>query len=86
MIGVNFRMMFNAFWTHKFETGSFCAEIGDGFVFVFVAGDVVGEVGLHILNGKGLVHGSYKVIIEFESLEISSKISLPILPSPLATW
>ena len=59
MIGVNFGVMFNTLRTHKFKTGSLGAKIGDGLVFVFVAGDVVGKIGLHVLETEGFVHGSY---------------------------
>ena len=48
--------MFNALGTHELQTRSFRAEIGDGFSFVFVAGYIVGEIGLHIFDGEGLLH------------------------------
>lgn len=59
MIGVNFRVMFNTLRAHKFKTWSLGAKIGDGLVFVFVAGDIVSEIGLHIFKTKGFMHGSY---------------------------
>jgi hypothetical protein len=49
-------MMFNALGTHELQTGAFCAEIGDGFSFVFVAGYIVREIGLHIFDSEGLLH------------------------------
>ena len=59
MIGMNFGVMFNALRAHKFKTGPLGAKIGDGLVFMFVAGYVVGEIGLHVLETEGFVHGSY---------------------------
>ena len=56
MIRVNRRVMFNALGTHELQTRTFRAEIGDGFSFVFVAGYIVGEIGLHIFDGEGLLH------------------------------
>lgn len=56
MIGVDGRVMFNALGTHELQAGAFGAEIGDGLAFVFVAGDIVGEIGLHVFEGEGLLH------------------------------
>ena len=56
MIGVNRRVMFDALWTHEFEARSFCTKIGDGLSFVLVAGNVVSEIGFHVLECKGLLH------------------------------
>jgi hypothetical protein len=53
-------MHFDTFWTHKLETTALCAKVGDGLFFMLVAGDIVAEVGLHILECEGLLH--FKVI------------------------
>ena len=65
--------MFNTFRTHEFETRTLCAKISDGFMFVFVAGNVVFEVGFHVLKSECFVHGSYDIIFLISSS--SSKIS-----------
>ena len=62
MIGVNLRMMFYAFRTHKFQTRALCTKVSNGFVFMFIARNVVFEVGLHVLEGECFVHGSYDII------------------------
>lgn len=48
--------MGDALGTHELEAGGFRAEVGDGLPLVLVAGDVVGEVGLHVLQGERLLH------------------------------
>ena len=57
MIGVDVGVTLHALWTQKLEASSLSAEIGDRFLPVLVAGNVVVEVRLHVLNGKGLLHG-----------------------------
>ena len=66
MIGVDVGVTLHAFGSQKLEAPSLSAEVGDRFLPVLVAGNVVVEVRLHVLNGKGLLHGcdiqiSYKV-------------------------
>ena len=73
MIGMNLRMMFNTFRTHEFETRTLGAKISDRFMFMFVAGNVVFEVGFHVLKSECFVHGSYDIIFLISSS--SSKIS-----------
>ena len=58
MIGVDVGVALHALGTEELEASSLCAEVGDGFLAVFVAGDVVVEVGLHVLNRKGLLHAN----------------------------
>lgn len=56
MIGVDVGVTLHAFGTQKLEASSLSAEVSDRFLPVLITGDVVVEVGLHVLNGKGLLH------------------------------
>lgn len=56
MIGVYVGVTLHAFGTEKLEASPLRAEVSDWFLPVLIAGDVVVEVGLHVLNGKGLLH------------------------------
>ena len=56
MVGVDGRVLFDTFWTHELETGSLSTKISDGFLLVLVAGNVVGEVGLHVFESKSSMH------------------------------
>ncbi len=49
-------MQLYALGTQKLETGTLGAKVSYGFLFVLVAGDVVAEVGLHVLEGERLLH------------------------------
>lgn len=56
MIGVDVGVTLHAFGTQKLEASSLSAEVSHRFLPVLITGDVVVEVGLHVLNGKGLLH------------------------------
>ena len=56
MVGVQGGVVFDAFGAHELEAGTLGAGIGYGFLLVLVAGDVVAEVGLHVLKTEGFVH------------------------------
>lgn len=49
-------MVFDALGAHEFEAGHLGAEVGYWLFFMFVAGDVVCEVGLHVLEGECSLH------------------------------
>jgi hypothetical protein len=60
MVGVYGGMNFHALRTEEFETGSLRAEVSHRLLPVFVARDVIVEVGLHVLDRKQLLHDSNK--------------------------
>ena len=49
-------MMFNTLRAHEFKAGHLGAEVGNWLFFMLVAGDIVCEVGLHVLEGKCSLH------------------------------
>lgn len=56
VVGVEGRVLLDAFWAHELEAGTFGAKVCYGFFLVFVAGDIVAEVGFHVFEGEGFVH------------------------------
>jgi hypothetical protein len=49
-------MYFHTFGAQKLEAGTLGAKIGDRLLPVLVAGDVVVEVCLHVLNREHFLH------------------------------
>jgi uncharacterized membrane protein YgcG len=56
MISMEGGVSFDAFGTQEFKAWTFGAEVGDGFLLVLAAGDVVAEVGFHVLETERLLH------------------------------
>lgn len=56
MVGMESGVSFDAFGTQEFQARTFRAEVGDGFLLVLAAGDVVAEVGFHVLETERLLH------------------------------
>ena len=54
MINMLLRVNFDTFRAHKFKKIS--AEVSDRFMWMLGAANIVGEVGLHVLEGKSFVH------------------------------
>jgi hypothetical protein len=54
MINMLLGMNFDTFRAHKFEEIS--AEISDRLVWMLGATNIVGEVGLHVLEGESFMH------------------------------
>ena len=50
------RVISHTFWAHKLEADTFGAEVSDGLPSVFVAGDIIVEVGLHVFKIESSVH------------------------------
>jgi hypothetical protein len=56
MIGVQKGVILYAFRTQKLQADPLSTKVGDGLIAMLRAGDIIVEIGLHVLNCECFLH------------------------------